>query len=302
MIGFVLLIILILASALPRPEDVVNKAKPADSDISVPVPKFITPVIKTCSATQIEILREGWEEAGMIATEHKIWKSDMKQNPKLHQDIMDMYLGVESGQDSGTGPVRSNILRQYGIHYQDSTHSPTGAEATFWCDETKAPRIFDKKLCETESYLIAYTWDILKDSGIAHHVVFCPPMFSNRTQSLKDAHALARLNPKRQKIMDYWRYVRAGIVLHESYHWQRDVSRPRCVDKGYSPKDVVDLASHGTWEAMTNAESFVQAAFGIHVRRYFNMGKDFPKPDLTPDNEKDPELLEAHKLRALVFW
>ena len=78
----------------------------------------------SCSKEQKAVVQKAWDEAAVLADAHSKWESPgwFGRGAK-YQATMDMYLGTDSRKDKptffGTGPLKSNVMRQRGIHYSD---------------------------------------------------------------------------------------------------------------------------------------------------------------------------------------
>lgn len=171
---------------------------------------------------------------------------------------MDMYLGTDSRKDKptffGTGPLKSNVMRQRGIRYSDDDWSPSWSYGYFYCNVDAVPNVKEKRKdrqCDKSSrqgkQVAAYTFS---DNGYiwnAKYVVFCPRFFEDEITTLEAKVAQAQGDSNMQRTMsDRWRRIKAGVIFHETYHWGKDeVSDPRCsgTKEIYDPAKVVKLAS-----------------------------------------------------------
>lgn len=77
-------------------------------------------------------------------------------------------------------------------------------------------------------------------------------------------------------------------MYHETFHWERTVSDPKCLDYAYAPEKVVERAGTGTENAILNAENFALAGFAIYAQDQFGL-KEPPIPDTSwaLDNEDE---------------
>lgn len=124
---------------------------------------------------------------------------------------------------------------------------------------------------------IAYTFDSPGRFWTAHYIVLCDYFFAkDKMVSLADMTRNAQYDMDLQKTMDNWRDVRAMAMFHETYHWGRTVSDPRCLldPERYSPSEVVDLAKGDINISKLNAESWAMAAVAIYIQKTF--GRDTP--------------------------
>lgn len=203
-------------------------------------------------------MQKAWDEAAKLADAHSKWESPGWFGSRAnYQAAMDMYLGTDSRNDKptffGTGPLKSNVMRQRGIHYDDNNWSPSWSYGYFYCNEDAVPNVKQKsgkRVCDkprrSGKSVAAYTF---ADDGYlwnAKYVVLCPRFFEDEITTLEAKIALARRDPRLQKTMsDFWRRIKAGVIFHETYHWGKDeVSDPRCSQtrEFYDPTEVVELA------------------------------------------------------------
>jgi hypothetical protein len=222
----------------------------------------------------------------MLASGHEEWVPGGKW-----QDAMTLYLGKSSRNDYsflfGYGPIESkqslphvilptltifsvNILRKWRIHYSAVASEPLFTYAYFYCKEEDASS--NKHVCRDNQNVTAYTWDNRGWFWTNHMIVFCPLFFDERNMTSLFTKVLqANGKPEMQNTMDYWRPVRARTLFHETYHWETTVSVPRCLDKGYTPQQVVDLARDHEDLAVINAESYTQAAMAVYLQKEFGL-------------------------------
>lgn len=117
------------------------------------------PYLYKCSAQQANIINQAWSEAGTIAKAGASWEPPGYFTGAKYQSAMDLYIGTQSRKDNGlfggVGPVKSNILRQQGIHFTSADWSPGRSYAYFYCDEAASGS--KAGLCARGA--IAYTWD-----------------------------------------------------------------------------------------------------------------------------------------------
>ena len=202
------------------------------------------------------IVKQAWSEAGKIADAHVKWDPPRLFSSGSYHAAMSMYLGSDSKDDKkwlGTAPLKSNILRQQGIHTDSREWSPWWSYAYIYCDESQVPNKPNKPKkaqCSRPRYperkVTAYTFP---DDGTvfgwnAKYVVLCPRFFEDDVLSLADQVTAARKNDTLQKVIDPWRKVKARIIFHETYHWSPEVSKPRCDRKRevYDPAEIVQIA------------------------------------------------------------
>lgn len=85
--------------------------------------KGIRPSVKGCSNDQHQKLSKAWSEAGEVAKAHTAWVPG-----KVWQAAMDLYMGTQSAADPvhwySTGPLKQDVLRQYGMHKHSQKWSP----------------------------------------------------------------------------------------------------------------------------------------------------------------------------------
>lgn len=212
----------------------------------------------SCTKEQKAAVQKAWDEAAVLADAHSKWESPGWFGwGEKYQAAMDMYLGADSRKDKptffGTGPLKSNVMRQRGIHYSDSSWSPRWSYGYFYCNEDAVPKLKDKpkpRVCSkartTGRRVAVFTF---ADDGYiwnAKYVVLCPRFFEGDVTTLEAKVARAQRRPDLQRTMgDFWRRIKAGVIFHETYHWGKDeVSDPRCYLKEeiYNPERVVELA------------------------------------------------------------
>ncbi|KAM0444978.1 hypothetical protein ACHAQK_002522 [Fusarium lateritium] len=121
--------------------------------------------------------------------------------------------------------------------------------------------------------LVAEAW---KDAGDVAQV-FCPRWFTKKLSNVDILVELGRDKDK-QKYINPWKDSRARTLYHETFHWERTVSDPKCLDYAYAPEKVVELAETGTENAILNAENFALAGFAIYAQDQFGL-KEPPIPD-----------------------
>lgn len=255
-----------LPSSPPRPStSSPPPSSPSPTDTPVPNPPITIQraamkiYTYSCNKEQKAAVQTAWDEAAVLADAHSKWESPGWFGiGAKYEAAMDTYIGTDSKKDKpllfGTGPLKSNVLRQRGIHYTDEDWSPSWSYAYFYCDETTVPDKPDKpkspqcnKPNQKGKKVVAYTFP---DDGTllwnAKYVVLCPRFFDKDITTLEAKVAQAKENPDMQKTMsDLWRKVKARVLFHESYHWGKaEVSDPRCnrSPEVYDPSKVVKLA------------------------------------------------------------
>ena len=262
------------------------------------------------------MLKEAWIEAGALADAHARWRPPGWFHSGAWQPAQSMYLGSHSRNDEpliGTGPLKrssgftpsfdttisnskaENINRQHDIHF----NAPLLTYAYFYCQEPKVPK---EKLphaqtyCAKKPYPSAYTYNDLGVLWSAHYIILCPRFFSDKLTSLARLVGLARVKPERAVVMETWLIARASVIFHETYHWDKTVTRPPLNrnPEVYSPKEVYDLARNENTEgAKTNAGSWTLAAIALFVQQEFNLRfPPVPKAYYPPDMRSDPSIMK----------
>ncbi|KAL2038570.1 hypothetical protein N7G274_008618 [Stereocaulon virgatum] len=325
--------------ATPNKDDkeLVERGKTPSPDSPITVQRAAMKIYTYyCSKDQKAAVQKAWDEAAVLADAHSKWESPgwFGYGAK-YQAAMDTYIGTDSMKDTscffGTGPLKSNVLRQRGIHYTDEKWSPKWSYAYFYCNEGDVPKKPEKpkvpqcnKPTQPDKKVGAYTFS---DDGTllwnAKYVVLCPRFFEDEITTLEAKVEQAKNDPDMQKTMsDLWRKIKARVVFHESYHWgKEEVSDPRCNLKPevYNARKVMELASEENVKvARLNAESWAQAAMATYLQQTFNLSSP-PKPasqrpgflkpgfkrpapvDATNDNDNSADL-EVNDLDAMPDW
>lgn len=170
-----------------------------------------------------------------------------------------------------------NVERQYKIHFGHFGDAPVNTYGYFYCDESKVPGSHKKDKngkkspsCD-EPGVSTYTWDDPGKFWSAHYVVLCPQFFSSRMSSLLSAVEAADGDPVVQRYIDYWKPLRVRSLFHETYHWKNTVSVPRCRDKTYDPRVIINMARLQQEDSVINAESWALAALSIYLQQVFHL-------------------------------
>ncbi|KAH7466503.1 hypothetical protein FOMA001_g15942 [Fusarium oxysporum f. sp. matthiolae] len=255
-----------------------------DSDKSEVHDASLGVYMEGCTSDQQKLVAEAWKDAGDVAQVHHQWSPKGKW-----QDATTMYLGKESMNGHGLfgrpGPEWYTIDRQHSIHFSGFGKHPRWTYAYLYCDEGKI--IKDDGLCKEHPGLNAYTWDSIGTFWTNHYVVFCPRWFTKKLSNVDILVELGRDKAK-QKYINPWKDSRARTMYHETFHWERTVSDPKCLDYAYAPDKVVERAETGTENAILNAENFALAGFAIYAQDQFGL-KEPPIPDQSwaLDNEDE---------------
>lgn len=195
----------------------------------------VDPIFYKCDKNQRGLIKEAWAEAKILSEAHYKWQPPGWFSKGAYQPAMSLYLGDDSKKDwslfTRDGPLKMNTRRQYALHHEEDVHP--WAYAYFYCNEDSVPSkptAPKKPHCsdhpkDPKNVIMAYSFD---DLGTfwwnAHYVVFCSQFFTSALlTSLKKKTEDAKKDHSIYRYMDPWRYTRATLVFHETYHWAKTV-------------------------------------------------------------------------------
>lgn len=96
-------------------------------------------------------------------------------------------------------------------------------------------------------------------------------------RSMAEMVVSARNDKVMQQTIDYWKPTRSRSLFHETYHWAKTVSQPRCVNINYIPRLIVNIGKNSLEDAAINAESYALAALSIYLQQTFKLSSP-PQP------------------------
>ncbi len=192
-----------------------------------------------------------------------------------------------------------NTRNQYYVHHGGFFNSPALTYAYFYCHEEDLPSDKKKRKNECGENTTAFTFDDPGFFWTAHYVVFCPTFFGKRMTSLRARTDEANGDPEMQRTINIWRATRARSLFHETYHWAKTVSDPKCnlQPERYQPLRVVELAATDFKKSVINAESWAQAAMAIHLQKTFGLiSPPVPEGYRGSEQTSDAAIVDANAL------
>ncbi|KAJ5462801.1 hypothetical protein N7475_007745 [Penicillium sp. IBT 31633x] len=111
-------------------------------------------------------------------------------------------------------------------------------------------------------------------------------------RSLKESVVAAIDDKVMQNTIDYWKPIRSRTLFHETYHWKKTVSEPKCVDITYVPRAIVKLGVSSPEDAAINAESYALAAMAIYLQQTFKLASP-PKPQSRANGASEDQVTIA---------
>ncbi|KAI1376488.1 hypothetical protein F4677DRAFT_79794 [Hypoxylon crocopeplum] len=260
-------------------------------------------ISNSCNADQKKIVQQAFGEGKDLAKAFNSWNPN-----KDFQEVLSAYMGTDSA-SSYASAIKANIRNDQDIF----NPTPKDQWSSLYIQ------------CLTEKYhptancgnlnAIAYEYDDLGWIWNNHYITLCGGFFNDDiTPQLSSLVTKAQKNQLDLHVIDDFQQNKAAVLLHESFHIEKDVSNPKVLDGPskdgqsgtYGPKNVYELArDQGTKESYLCASAYHLSAVAIYLKQKFNLSY-FPRPWEYPDhgvtvsqNKPNVEVLEMPSVADL---